>query len=105
MKLLNVIKPKTVVATCVAFTTEYTKNMDNTFPTKIAVDNLNSLGTVEHFYVPAFVSDNEEGYELANGHIVVKANSNGTYVECSNSNEDFFNFEIFKTYRSWTTNQ
>ena len=104
MNLLNEIKPKVVVATCVAFSTEYTKNMDNTFPTKIAVDNINSLGTVEHFYVTSMVKNNEAGFEDANGNIVVKANSNGTYVECSNSNEDFYNFDIFKQYRSWTTN-
>ena len=104
MKLLNVIKPKVVVATCVAFSTEYTSNMDNTFPTKSAVDNLASIKTVEHLYVPCMVSNNEEGYEPANGHIVMKANSNGMYVECSKTNEDFFNFDIFKKYRSWVAN-
>ena len=46
MKLLNVIKPKVAVATCVAFTTEYTDIMDNTFPTKTAIDNLISINTV-----------------------------------------------------------
>ena len=104
MELLEVIKPEVVVATCVAFTKEYTENEDNTFPTKKAVDNLVSIGTVKHFYVPYMVSDNSEGYEPANGHIVIKANSNGTYVECSETNEDFFNFEIFKKYRSWNVN-
>ena len=40
----------------------------------------------------------------ANGHIVVKADGNGTNIVCSHSNEDFYNFDIFKQYRSWTTN-
>lgn len=101
MKLLNVIKPKVAVATCVAFTTEYTDNMDNTFPTKTAIDNLISINTVEHLYVPYMVSDNEAGFEEANGNIVVYANSNGTYVECSKTNLDFFKFEIFEKYRNW----
>ena len=101
MKLLNVIKPKVAVATCVAFTTEYTDNMDNTFPTKAAIDNLASINTVEHFYVPYMYSENEAGFEEANGNIVVYANSNGTYVECSKTNVDFFEFDIFKKYRSW----
>lgn len=101
MELLEVIKPEVVVATCVAFTYEYTENDDNTFPTKKAIDNLVSIGTVKHFYVPYMVSDNKDGYEIANGNIVIKSNDNGTYVECSADNRDFFEFEIFKKYRSW----
>ena len=105
MELLSVIKPQVVVATCAAFVKEYNVNStDNLFPTKAAIDNLVEIGTVKHFYVPTMLSTNEEGYEPANGHIVVKANSNGTYVECSHSNEVFYNFDIFKQYRSWTTN-
>ena len=101
MELLNVIKPKVAVATCVAFTTEYTDNMDNTFPTKSAVNNLRDIGPLEHLYVPYMVSDNDKGYEEANGNIVVFANGNGTYVECSKTNVDFYDFDIFKKYRSW----
>ena len=101
MKLLNAIKPKVAVATCVAFTTEYTDDMDNTFPTKTAIDNLVSIGTIEHLYVPYMVSDNDKGYEEANGNIVVFANGNGTYVECSKTNVDFYDFDIFSKYRNW----
>ena len=101
MKLLQEIKPKVAVATCVAFTTEYTDNMDNTFPTKTAIDNLVAINTVEHLYVPYMVSDNEAGYEEANGNIVVFANNNGTYVECSKTNMNFFEFAIFEKYRNW----
>jgi beta-lactamase superfamily II metal-dependent hydrolase len=98
--LLEEIKPEVVVIPCVAFTQEYTSNLDNIFPTKIAIDNFNAVG-VKHLYVPAMLSDNEEGYEAANGNIVIYSNSNGTYVECSETNEDFYNFEIFKQYREW----
>lgn len=104
MNLLNVIKPEVVVATCVAFNpNDYNyASSDAYFPTKIAIDNLNSLGTVKHLYVPAMYSENEKGYEPANGNIVLKANGNGTYIECSHSNEDFYTFDIFKQYRTWT---
>lgn len=98
--LLEEIKPEVVVVPCVAFTQEYTSNLDNIFPTKIAIDNFNAVG-VKHLYVPAMMSDNEQGFEAANGNIVVYSNSNGTYVECSETNEDFYNFEIFKQYREW----
>ena len=100
--LLSEIKPKVAVATCVAFTTEYTTNTDNTFPTKAAIDNLVNVGTVQHLYVPSMVSNNSLGYEPANGNLVVYANENGLDVYCSNSNEDFYNFDIFKQYRKWT---
>ncbi len=101
--LLSVIRPEVAIATCVAFTTEYTSDLDNIFPTKTAVDNLVKYG-VKHFYVPSMVSDNGSGYEAANGDIVVYADATGTGVRCSNTNEDFYNFEIFKQFRSWTTN-
>lgn len=100
LELLEIIKPEVVVVTCVAFTTEYTDNLDNIFPTKQAIDNFKAVG-VKHLYVPLMVSDNEEGYEAANGNIVVYSNINGTYVECSETNEDFYNFDIFKQYREW----
>ena len=103
-ELLDIIKPKIVVATCVAFSGQYSDNNDNTFPATAVVNRLAALKTVEHFYVPCVTSDNKNGYEPVNGHIVVKANSNGTNIECSESNEDFFNFEIFKKYRSWNVN-
>ena len=101
--LLNVIKPKVVVATCNAFYNQYDAKPENIFPTKAAIENLVSVGSVEHFYVPVMTSDNAQGYVPANGNIVIKSNNNGTYVECSESNTDFFDFEIFKQYRSWSS--
>lgn len=100
--LLNVIKPKVVVCSCTAFYNEYKANPENVFPTAQAIKNFVAVG-VEHFYVTSMVSDNKEGYEAANGNIVVYANnsSDTPYVECSNSNEDFYNFDIFKANRTW----
>lgn len=104
MTLLNVIKPEVVIGTLCAFTNEYSSNLDEIFPTTVVVNNLNSLGTVKHFYVNTMVSDNEEGYVPANGNIVVYSNESGTGVRCSESDEDFFNFPIFKQYRNWAVN-
>ena len=101
--LLDVIKPKVVVATCNAFYNQYSAKPENVFPTAAAISRVVAAG-VEHFYVPCMVSDNAAGYVPANGNIVIKSNSNGTYVECSETNEDFYNFDIFKQYRSWSTN-
>ena len=101
--LLSEIKPQVAVVTCAAFVKEYNvSSTDNLFPTKAAIDNLVDIGTVKHLYVPVMVSDNDAGYEPANGNIVVYSNANGTGVRCSHSNEDFYNFDIFKQFRSWT---
>ena len=101
--LISVIKPEVAVATCVAFTTEYTDNVNNTFPTKAAIDNLSKYN-VSHLYVPYMVSDNVDGYEPANGNIVVYANSTATGVKCSVTNKDFYSFDIFKQFRTWGVN-
>lgn len=102
MTLLNVIKPKVVVCTCTAFYNEYDAKPENVFPTAQAISNFKAAG-VEHFYVTQMVSNNSQGYEAANGNIVVYANnsSDTPYVECSNSNDDFYNFDIFKANRTW----
>ena len=84
---------------CVAFTTEYTKDTDNIFPTKIAINNFVSVG-VKHLYVPA-MTDGKGGYVPANGNIIVYATKEGTGVKCSETNDDFYNFDIFKQYRDW----
>lgn len=106
--LLSEIKPEVVVVTAAAFTKEYTKDTDVMFPSKACIDNL-ALYNVKHLYVSRMLSKDGEKFSQqetvpANGHIVVKADSKGTYVECSHSNDDFYNFDIFKQYRSWTTN-
>lgn len=100
-QLLSIIQPKLVVASCTAFTTEYTTNVSNTFPAQASVSRLAQIGTIEQFYVTQMISDNSDGYEPANGHIVIKSNDNGTSVECSASNTNFYEFEIFKKYRTW----
>lgn len=106
-KLLSTIKPQVAVATCAAFTKEYTNNTDNQFPTKAAIDNLAKY-KVGHLYVSKMLSKDADKFENqqvtpANGHIVAYANKLGVGIRCSNSNEDFYNFDIFKQYRSWTT--
>lgn len=107
-KLLSVIKPQVAVATCAAFTKEYTSNTDNQFPTKAAIDNLAKYN-VSHLYVSKMLTQDADKFENqqvspANGHIVAYANKTGVGIKCSNSNDDFYTFDIFKQYRSWTRN-
>ena len=106
--LLSEIKPKVAVATCAAFTSEYTKNTDVMFPSKAAIDNLAKYN-VEHLYVSRVLSNDaisfgDQETVPANGHIVVSANSAGTSIYCSNEQKDFYEFDIFQQYRTWTKN-
>ena len=100
--LLSIIQPKVVVASCTAFYNEYKANEENIFPAQASVSRLAKVGSIEKFYVTQMASDNEAGFEPANGNIVIKANDNGTTIECSASDKNFFEFEIFKKYRSWS---
>lgn len=100
-QLLGIIQPKLVVASCTAFYNEYRANEENIFPAQASVSRLAQVGTVEQFYVTQMASDNSNGYVPANGNVVIKSNDNGTSVECSESNTNFFEFEIFKKYRIW----
>ena len=109
MKLLNEIKPKVAIVTCVAFCDEYdTSSTNNLFPTEYAINNLVTVGTVEHLYVTSMATFNssgiEVGYEDANGDIVVRCSGSETIIECSNDNRDFFEFDIFDDYRDWVKN-
>ena len=104
-KLISAIKPKVAVATCAAFTNQYTQNQDNTFPASKTVNTLVNNG-VEHLYVSKMLANgatefSEQEVEPANGHIVVTATSTGTTIYCSAEQKDFFEFETFKYYRTW----
>lgn len=104
--LLSEIKPKVAVATCAAFTSEYTKNRDVMFPSKNAIFNL-SKHNVEHLYVSRMLSNDaidfgDQETVAANGYIVVTSNLTGTSIYCSNDSRDFYEFDIFTQYRTWT---
>ena len=101
--LLNVIKPKIVVITCVAGSVEYTQNLDNTFPASIVLKNIakytdkvyvTTMGTIEHNgekYI-------DTGYTSLNGDIVVNSNKNGISVTGSNNNKILKETDWYKNY-------
>ena len=103
LDLLNLITPDVVACSCVAFTTEYTKDLDNVFPSKATIENY-VKANVKHFYVTSQKADNDKGWLPANGNITIYGIGDTLGVKCSNSNEDFYNtdaFPIFSEYRTW----
>ena len=80
--LLNEIKPKICVVSCVAGSEEFTDVARNTFPTQDFLDNISTCTT--RVYVTSMHSENENGYEPLNGNIVY-CYSDREVIYCSNS--------------------
>ena len=101
--LLSVIKPKTVCICCCAGSTEYTKNMNNTFP---AQDAINRIGKyTDKIYVTTVVSDDDKGYKSMNGIITFHSEKGADYVVTgSNNNIILKETDWFKKNRTWPTN-
>lgn len=97
--LLEVIKPKIVVFTCTAGSSEYTDNEENMFPAQAVISRICKY--TELVYVTTVISDNEKGYESMNGNIVISSNSQGTEVICSNNNTILKETDWFKEKRVW----
>lgn len=92
--LLDIIKPKTCVVTCVAGSDEYTKEPRNMFPTQTFIDNISTCTT--NVYVTTQVSDNDAGYAELNGNIVYCYTDNEV-IYCSGSSDKLKDSEWFKT--------
>ncbi|MBR1984967.1 MAG: MBL fold metallo-hydrolase [Clostridia bacterium] len=90
--LLNAIKPKNVVFTCVAGATEYTTNLDNVFPTKEALTRI--ANHTSNCYVTSVCTNtptelankNYSKFESMNGDIIFTSNKNGYSINCTNNN-------------------
>lgn len=98
-ELLSVIRPKRVAVCCCCGSTEYTSNMDNTFPSQAFCDRVSKY--TDEVYVTTIVSDNEDGYESMNGNIVVLSDGVNITVNCSDNNIYFKDTEWFKKNRKW----
>ena len=98
--LLSVIKPKTVCICCCAGSTEYTTNLDNTFPAQAAVNRLAKY--TQNIYVTTVESSNSQGYESMNGNIRFLCPSGNTYTVTGSHNSVILKeTEWFKAHRTW----
>ena len=80
--LLEEIKPKITVFTCVAGSDEYTPDIDRIFPSTIAINRLAKY--TDQMYCLAAMRGNK--YESLNGNIVVTCVNGEISVNCSNNN-------------------
>jgi len=98
--LLSVIKPKTVCICCCAGSTEYTTNLNNTFPAQAAIDRIGKY--TDEVYVTTVANDSSIGYESMNGTINYHSDNGETYlVTGSNNSLKLKETEWFKNNRTW----
>ena len=103
-KLLQVIKPKTVCICCCAGSTEYTSNLERTFPAQDAVNRIAKY--TDKVYVTTVESDDEKGYKSMNGNINFHCAKGKEYtVTGSNNSTILKDTDWFKNNRTWPTYQ
>ncbi len=105
--LLNKIKPKNVVFTCVAGSDEYTNNFENVFPTKLALERI-AKHTSNCYITTVCTNEKEEleqsgkqysKFESMNGDIIFVSNKNGYSINCTNNNTLLKDTDWCKQYR------
>ena len=104
--LLDVIKPKYFVVTCVAGSFEYAETKLNTFPTQQTINNIAPYtdkvyvtSVIDVEYVNGEYNNVGNAYSL-NGNIVVISNAGEISVQCSNNNTILKDTQWFKDNRT-----
>ena len=97
--LLKVVQPKISVCTCVCGSTEYTKNLENVFPSQKYVDRISKY--TDQVFVTSLCSDYEKGeYTSMNGNVIVSSNKIECAVNCSSNNTILKDTTWFKENRN-----
>ena len=100
--LLSVIQPENVCICCCAGNDEYTKAVDNQFPTQTAINNIAKY--TSNIFVTTVTTDGHTGYTSMNGNICFKSENGKDYtVAGSNNSVILKDTEWFKTNRTWPT--
>lgn len=103
-KLMEVIRPKTVVVCCCAGSPEYTTNNANQFPTQIFVNNVSPY--TDQIFVTTLCIDYESNkFESFNGNITIcSKGTESISVICSNNTTVLQDTEWFKSNRTLPEN-
>lgn len=95
--LLSVIKPKIVCVCCCAGSDEYSKDLNNQFPSQAFISRICKY--TDKVYVTSIVSNLD--VKPLNGNILVKSTDTTISVICSNNDTILKDTEWFKKYRKW----
>lgn len=100
--LLSKITPEVVCICCCAGNDEYTKNVDNQFPTQTAINNIAKY--TQNIFVTTVTTDGHTGYTSMNGNICFKSEDGKTYTVAGSNNSTILKeTEWFKNNRTWPT--
>ncbi|MDE6505546.1 MAG: MBL fold metallo-hydrolase [Clostridia bacterium] len=99
-KLLNKIKPKNIAVCCCCGTTEYTSNVENTFPAQAFIDRASKY--TQYIYCTTLIKDYKAGeFTSMNGNIVFYTKGGRLKLYCSNNSTVLKDTEWFKANRKW----
>lgn len=99
-KLLSVITPEVVCVCCCAGNDEYTKAVDNQFPTQQTIDNVAKY--TDQIFVTTVTTDGHTGYESMNGNITFYCATGTTYTVTGSNNSTILKETAwFKENRTW----
>ena len=99
--LLSKITPEVVCICCCCGSNEYTKNVDNQFPTQTAINNIAKY-TSEIYATTVSTNNDEKSYESMNGNICFKSENGKDYTVAGSNNSIILkDTEWFKTNRTW----
>ena len=99
-KLLSVIKPKAVAVCCCCGTTEYTSNVQNTFPAQAFIDRVAKY--TDKIYCTTLIVDYDKNeFTSMNGNIVFYVKENELKLYCSNNDTILKDTDWFKANRTW----
>jgi competence protein ComEC len=97
--LLDVITPDIVTISCVAGSTEYTKNYNNTFPTQAAIDRIAKY--TDRVYATSYYNTSTSSRDDLNGNIIISCNGNVGVYGSNNltklKDTEWFNETIYVT--------
>ena len=95
--LLEVIKPKICAVSCVAGSTEYTTNNNNTFPSQAFITEIAKW--TDKVYVTSIADGTS--FKSMNGSVVITTKDGNVVVNCSNNNILLKDSEWFRDNRVW----
>ena len=104
--LLDVVNPKNVVFTCVAGATEYTTNLNNTFPSQTAIESIANY--TANCYVTTMCTNSKtdllnkkySDFTSMNGDIVLISNKDGYSIKGTNNSTLLKDTTWFSEYRT-----
>ena len=97
-ELLKEAKPSIVVFTAVMGSYEYSKNIENVFPTLLACSNISKYTT--NMYITSIFNFEKDMAESYNGNIVIVSNDSGISVVCSGTTKSIVESDWYKTNRT-----